>query len=260
MRVKSVSDLKVASIAGVLVLIQVMMCAVLSGTKMTWPDYLSNGSNEVVRGCNTGNGFNTWVGVNIAVFGLCMIAGAFIAFKTRNVPSAFNESHHILYSLVLLLFFLLMLVPLDFLLVNNSPEASVLIQAAGQLLLSFFLLVFNFAPKVYYLYTGLGSDKSITQTMGSQGSSLRSNMPSSSPNTQNRSNKVQPKSQIDASPNTTSNNRSLIGTPASPKNQRKLEMQVLQPPKEDGPEFKAPSEVAADPNVPLNGAKPEGTS
>ncbi len=138
---------------------EILMLAVMDGNKMTWADYLSNGSNEIVKGCNTGNGFTSWIGVQIALFLVVMISGGIVAFRTRSVPSAFNESTHILLALQMLTLFLIILVPLDFLVTN--PEAAVVIQGGGQIALAFFLLASNFGPKIYYLINGRGNDKSL---------------------------------------------------------------------------------------------------
>jgi len=83
-----------------------------------------------------------------------------VAFKTRAVPSAFNESTHIERTLQLMIFMLIILAPLDWALVNNSPEASIVIQSGGQSLLALFLLLSTVGPKLFYIATGKGSSKS----------------------------------------------------------------------------------------------------
>jgi len=112
-----------------------------------------------LSGIVLGNGFNEWMGVQIAIFATVMVAGAVVAFKTRSVPSAFNESSHILFSLQILIFMLILLSPLDWALVNNSPEASIVIQCGAQLMLSLFLLASNFLPKIFFVEQGRGTHK-----------------------------------------------------------------------------------------------------
>jgi leucine-rich repeat protein SHOC2 len=190
LQIKSVTDLHVAGVVTGFVSTQLVMLIIFQAQGMTWADLLSNGKNEVVRGCNTGKGFDAWVGVNIAIFACTMIAGAVVAFKTRSVPSAFNESTHILLSLELLLFFILMIVPIDWALVSSSPEASIVIQAGGQCILCLFLTATTFLPKIYYIYAGRANDKSLLfnpagskismSSMGSKSSSGNSSSNNSS--------------------------------------------------------------------------------
>jgi len=179
-QIRAVTDLYVGGIVSFLLLTQVVMLIIFNSLQMTYSDLQSDGTNTVVWGCSTANGFNAWMGVEIGIFALVMVAGAVVAFRTRSVPSAFNESSHILFSLQILLFMLVILVPLDWALINNSPEASIVIQAGGQLLLSFFILLANFTPKLFYLFSGRGNDKSMvfqasnTSTIGNA-SSLSAN-------------------------------------------------------------------------------------
>ncbi len=120
-----------------------------------------SGERHSVSQCIARSGFDAWVGVQIAIFSLVMVAGAFVAYRTRSVPSAFNESTHILMCLQLLVIFLIILVPIDWALVNESPAASVVIQGGGQLVLALFILATNFGPKIYYIALGQASDKKL---------------------------------------------------------------------------------------------------
>jgi hypothetical protein len=56
--------------------------------------------------------FTSWIGVELALLFGVMIGAAFMAFKTRNVPSAFDESQHIANAIFLLIFFAVIIVPL----------------------------------------------------------------------------------------------------------------------------------------------------
>jgi hypothetical protein len=91
-----------------------------------------------------------------------MITAATIAFKTRNVPSAFNESQHIANAIFLLIFFAVIIVPLD-ILVQDNPNASIIIQGIGQCFLGIMLLVVLYGPKIYYIVSGKSNDKSMLE-------------------------------------------------------------------------------------------------
>jgi hypothetical protein len=99
--------------------------------------------------------------LELIIFALVMVFGAVVAYRTRSVPSAWNESSHISTSLQILVFFLLLLVPLDWGLIGNTPEASVALQGGGQSLVALFILTSNFLPKLYYLIIGKGDDQNL---------------------------------------------------------------------------------------------------
>jgi len=172
MQIKTVTDAYVATIVGIFTLTQVIMLVIFNALQMTWASLVSNGANTVVWACDTGNGFNAWMGVQIGIFAVVMLAGAVVAFRTRSVPSAFNESTHILFSLQILIFMLIILVPIDWALINNSPEAAVVIQGGGQVLLAFALGMANFAPKLFLIFSGRGNDKSLVFNTTSQSSNV----------------------------------------------------------------------------------------
>jgi len=188
MQIKQVTDAYVATIVGALVGCEIVMLIVFNALNMTDAELVSNGNNTVVWTCNTSNGFNAWMGVNIGLFAVVMLAGAVVAFRTRSVPSAFNESSHILLSLQIVIFMLIILAPLDWALVNNSPEASVVIQGGGQLVLALFLVLSNFAPKVYYIVAGRADDKSMIFASGTGNQSKASSNHSSASGASSRSN------------------------------------------------------------------------
>jgi hypothetical protein len=97
-----------------------------------------------------------------------MIGAAFLAFKTRNVPSAFDESQHIANAIFLLIFFAVIIVPLD-ILVQDNPNASIIIQGIGQCFLGIMLLVVLFGPKLYYIASGKANDKKMLEVATSTG-------------------------------------------------------------------------------------------
>jgi hypothetical protein len=87
--------------------------------------------------------FVSWIGVELALLFTVMVVAALMAFKTRNVPSAFDESAHIANAIFLLIFFAVIIVPLD-ILVQDSPNAAIIIQGIGQSFLgNKFILLFD---------------------------------------------------------------------------------------------------------------------
>jgi hypothetical protein len=74
---------------------------------------------------------SSWIGVELALLFTVMVVAALMAFKTRNVPSAFDESAHIANAIFLLIFFAVIIVPLD-ILIQDSPNAAIIIQGIGQ--------------------------------------------------------------------------------------------------------------------------------
>ncbi len=164
LQIRNVTDSYVAKMCLGLLLVEILMLGIFSGEEMSIGEYqilTVNGSDRRVRGCSSSNGFDAWMGVQISIFALVMIAGGVVAFRTRSVPSAFNESTHILLSLELLAIFMILIVPIDWVLLKDSPESSMTIQAGGQIIISMFLLLANFVPKLYYLYAKRGNDKSL---------------------------------------------------------------------------------------------------
>jgi hypothetical protein len=110
----------------------------------------------------------SWIGVQLALLFAVMVGAAFMAFKTRNVPSAFDESQHIANAIFLLIFFAVIIVPLD-ILVQENPNAAIIIQGIGQSFLGIMLLVVLFGPKLYYIAIGKANDKTMLEVATSTG-------------------------------------------------------------------------------------------
>ena len=94
----------------------------------------------------------------------CQCINDYNSFKARLVSSA--ESIMML-TLYIMLFFLIIIVPLDCL-VGDSSNAVIVIQAGGQIILSLFILVINYLPKLFYFVSGKANEKSMTRTMFSK--------------------------------------------------------------------------------------------
>lgn len=92
----------------------------------------------------------SWIGAEIAFICCLMLPAAYLGFKCRDLPSQYNESSHIQNALVVLMFFAVIIIPLDIFIFDN-PEAAVLIQGLGQAFLCIILTAIVFGPKLYYL-------------------------------------------------------------------------------------------------------------
>ena len=167
LRLKSnVTDGWMARVITTAMAIQFVFNIVFQSLQLQMPT-LSTGSNSslgyrVWECSSSSQSFNIWVGFQIAYICVILCSGAFLAFRTRLVPVAFNESQHIFASLTLCIFFLIIIVPLDFL-ISNSLESAVVVQGLGQSFLALCLTLINFGPKVYHIAAGNANNSAMAQ-------------------------------------------------------------------------------------------------
>ena len=102
----------------------------------------------IVHTCSFETGFVPWFVLNLSFVAVLLIYGLFVAILTRNLPTAFNESVHIMVQqltpeppvqicflsilqgcLFVVATALLILVPLDFL-SNDNPDATALLRVS----------------------------------------------------------------------------------------------------------------------------------
>ena len=177
--VKRISRSRLAATVAAMLGVQLLLLAVLSGVPLTTP-VLSPGSGasagyDVWRCSSTSlhalaaahspagitdASFSIWLGVQLGYVGLGMLLLCWLAFSVRNVPQAFNESSHLLNCAFLLLLFLVLIVPLQFL-IDDDVNALILIRGVGQCFACFALLAALFAPKMYFILVGRANDKSM---------------------------------------------------------------------------------------------------
>ena len=134
-------------------LLQIVLLGVFSGLPLSRPQLtLGAGglSDKLVLGCSQERGFMTWFGVQVAFVCSLIFPSVYFGFKTRDLPSQYNESSHIQNAVVLLMFFGVIIIPLD-IFVQDDPTAAILIQGLGQALLCLLLTTILFGPKLYYL-------------------------------------------------------------------------------------------------------------
>lgn len=127
------------------------MLAVLSGVPLSKAlDAQGSGSTVglLVPTCSYESGFFVWFGIEVALLAAITLWGLVLAISSRNVPSAFNESTHILMCLFVLALSGIILLPIDFL-VQNSPTATTLLRVRQS--------KFPFPPLTQPLLVGLGS-------------------------------------------------------------------------------------------------------
>jgi len=169
LRVKRLTNSALLFIVGVMVTVEIVLLMAFSIANISGPETVEGqGSDDtsvtVLYQCNTsGNSYWAWFIIQITYVGLFMVWGAYVAFGTKDTPSAFNESTHILGALLELIFLSIVLIPLDFI-NQDSPQATLLIRGLGQSFGCLTLAMILFGPKLYYIAVGRGNDKAMVDT------------------------------------------------------------------------------------------------
>ncbi|KJE94759.1 hypothetical protein CAOG_05347 [Capsaspora owczarzaki ATCC 30864] len=92
---------------------------------------------------------------NVAAIGLLLVWGAYLAWRTRLLPSQFNESSQIAFAIVLILFLGVITIPLNYLIggaTSSSDDAPlVIIRGCVLVLGSMAILLILFVPKVHLI-------------------------------------------------------------------------------------------------------------
>jgi hypothetical protein len=109
-------------------------------------------------------GYTPWQFVHVIYLMMFLVRTTFLAVKTRNIPSGFNESSQLLYAMLILVFCAIMLIPLDAL-VSDDPDSAKLVRGVGQAFVSAILLLTLYVPKIYYIFRGGELGGSIYQTV-----------------------------------------------------------------------------------------------
>lgn len=107
--------------------------------------------------------YQGWLAVQLAYVGIFLAAGLYLAYSIRAVPTAFNDSSHIVSALYVLTLLSVLLVPLNFI-VDDNPNALALIRGLGQSLVAFSLTVALFGQKLYIIADGRANDHKMVQT------------------------------------------------------------------------------------------------
>lgn len=114
LQVRKIGDSEIAQVVGLVCLVQSALLAIFTGLPLSKP-ILAVGvgglSEELVTSCSQESGFMSWFGGEIAFIACLMLPAGYLAFKTKDLPSQYNESAHISSALVLLLFFGVIIIP-----------------------------------------------------------------------------------------------------------------------------------------------------
>jgi hypothetical protein len=153
LQVRKHSDADLLKTVAAVAALQIVLLAVFSGMPLSKAAILvgkGSQSDQLVTQCTQESGFMSWLGAEIAFIVCLILPAAYFGFRTRDLPSQYNESGHIQNCLIFMAFFLCVVVPLDNF-IKDNPEATVLIQGLGQAFLCILMTLIMFGPKCYYL-------------------------------------------------------------------------------------------------------------
>jgi len=168
-KVKRVTNSALLLIVGVMVSVELLLLIGFTAAKLSPAESVTaSGTDEnnvvVLNQCRTsGASYWAWFIIQLVYIGFFLVWGAYVAFGTKDTPSAFNESTHILGALLELIFLGIVLIPLDFI-NESSPQALVLLRGLGQSFGCLTLALILFGPKIYYIAVGRGNDRSMVDT------------------------------------------------------------------------------------------------
>lgn len=183
--VQAISNSQLAFTMCLLLLVQ---CALLIGfSSSSLGDaslIVGSGKSDqfLVPGCHksvlSNSSYSSWFIVQVVFISLILIVGCYEAWSVRKVPTAFNEGPHIASCLMSMFVLLVIILPLNFM-VDDNPDALILIRGVGQILVVLILTFFLFGPKVFYILEGRENDKTLS-SIGSKSSSTNSTSSTSS--------------------------------------------------------------------------------
>lgn len=156
LRTQIITNSNLLTAIGGMLLVEITLLAAFSGARLQQMALIDGTGTSLgfkVPVCDSNSGYTPWLLVQLLYIMLFLISGGYTAFKTRDVPSAFNESSDItiaLFSMIILATFLL---PLNFL-VGDNPDALVMIRGIGQCIMAMTMNACLFGPKCYYILTG----------------------------------------------------------------------------------------------------------
>jgi hypothetical protein len=212
---------------GLMLSMQVALLIGLSGAKLT--------SSQLIMGSKFTDGyqvyscsstetvsFNVWLAFQLFYVFAFVCAATVTAFQIRNVPTAFNESSHIANCMYVFCLIMAIILPLNFL-VEDNPNALVLIRGMAQNLCALSMCLSIFSPKVFMLATGQGNDS--TMAIPKMSSVLVTNDSATEKGTRKNSGNVPSKRPMETqrkkSITHANGNRNSINNPASSSSSRK---------------------------------------
>lgn len=173
--VQAISNLQLFKLIALMLSAQSIIMIGFSATPvLQFEEVIGSGSvnNKIVSICNVKGNDVLWMGIQFAYITCFLIAGCYEAWSVRKVPTAFNEGPHIASCFMSLAMLLIILVPVNFL-VDDNPNALLIIRGVGQCLISITMTFFLFGPKLFYILEGRENDKNLS-SIGSKSSSTSS--------------------------------------------------------------------------------------
>jgi len=180
--VQTITNTDLLKNAGVILFGETILLIIFSSLKLSYAEYIYGTgfiSNLIYKSCNLENYYNIWLGIQFAYVAIFLFAGIVIAWQVRSVPSAFNEAPHIASCFLSLAVLLVILIPVNYL-VDDNPNALIIIRGLGQALVTIVMCFFLFGPKIYYIIEGKENDKHLSSISASSSSSSSSSSFSSS--------------------------------------------------------------------------------
>jgi len=180
--VQTITNAQLAQTMGMMLCVEFAILIWFSGSSMSESvQALGKGATNqlLVSVCtstdskNGNTAFNAWLAVQFIYIAAFLLVAVVIAWSVRKVPSAFNEAPSIASSLMSLAVLLIILIPLNYM-VDDNPNALMLIRGLGQILATSVLALFFFGPKLYLILEGKDNDKTLSSLGSSRSSSSSS--------------------------------------------------------------------------------------
>jgi len=151
MRLEVINNRFVLLLFGLVALPDIIVCLVWSAAFPLKGEVTDNhaDSDQLLLQC-TGDNAIVFVGVLLGYNGLVVLAGSFLAYKTRHAASYFNESKFIGFAIYNVILLAAVVVPLAFI-ITGEPTATYLIITVGVTFLFASTLALVMGPKVYHL-------------------------------------------------------------------------------------------------------------
>mmetsp|Transcript_19758 Transcript_19758/g.44440 ORF Transcript_19758/g.44440 Transcript_19758/m.44440 type:complete len:435 (-) Transcript_19758:155-1459(-) len=120
---------------------------------------------ESEGGCTSENGLWFWLALVIFHI-LSLLYALILCFQTKNIPSDFAESSHIFLAVMFLFQVTVLAVPVS-VMVLDDPIVFYFVRAFAVFLQNFSVLIIIFAPKMYRIFTGEDTNKTVRNSIAS---------------------------------------------------------------------------------------------
>lgn len=169
---KPITNMDLLKMVGVLVALTLVLVAVWTGVGFPEADFepVSNDSAKMMT-CDYGSSMWVFLGLLFGLSGLMALAACFLSFKTRKVALLFNESVQIAFAVYVVVVIGVICIPLVFVL-EDFPEATLLLTAVGGCAAITMALICIFGPKFYFIFSGRTYDPSDVTGFRNQNSTV----------------------------------------------------------------------------------------